>query len=469
MRVLIVDDEARMTESLVQFLSLEGIEGRAAREGREAQRFLGEEAFDALVTDLRMPGLDGLGLLKWLKEEGPAVPVIVISAHGEVRDAVEAMRLGAYDYLVKPFDPEELVIRLKKAVSERRAAGRLSAGARRYAEGGRLVGESAAMKEVQRLLERAAPAASTILLTGESGTGKEVAARLAHELSGREGPFVPINVGAVPENLLESELFGHEKGAFTGADQRRIGLFETAQGGTLFLDEIGELPLHLQVKLLRAIQERKIQRLGASKPLPVDARLVAATNRDLEAEVREGRFREDLYYRLNVIRIRLPPLRERGGDAGLLAGYFLTKLSAELGRKLEGMSPEALALIESYPFPGNVRELENAIERALILAEGPLISARDLLLGDESGSLRKAGPGANGGRDRSSAGSGEAGDFFSEPRSLSEIERLAVEAALKRNRYRREKTAEELGITRRTLLTKIKDFGIEVPGRDDED
>ena len=461
MRVLIVDDERRMTESLAEYLGLEGIEIKAAGDGAEAKALLCEEAFDALVTDLRMPKLDGLGLLSWLREEGPSVPVIVISAHGEVRDAVAAMRLGAYDYLVKPFDPEELVIRLNKAVAERRASGRLSAGERRYEEGTRLIGESKPMREVLALVERAAPSNANILLTGESGTGKEVAARLVHELSGREGPFVPVNVGAVPESLLESELFGSEKGAFTGADARRTGLFETAQGGTIFLDEIGELPLHLQVKLLRAIQEKKIMRLGGVKPIPVDARLVAATNRDLEAEVAAGRFREDLYYRLNVIRIRLPPLRERSGDIGLLAGYLLGKLQAELGRRVEGMSAEAIALLESYSFPGNVRELENALERALILADGPRIEARDLRLGSGGEALARG--------QGSEAKAGGPCEPFAEPRSLAEIEKAAIEASLRRNRFRRERTAEELGISRRTLLNKVKEYGIAVPGRDDEE
>ena len=382
MRVLVVDDEARMVQSLMDYLRLEGIEAFAASNGIEAKKRLEEETFDALVTDLRMPGLDGLGLLRWIGGEGPSLPVIMISAHGELRDAVEAMKLGAYDYLLKPFDPDELVIRLRKAVSGRRAANRAEAGARSYLEGSRLIGESTAMREVLRLIDKAAPASATILITGESGTGKEVAARLIHEKSAREGPFVAVNVGAVPETLLESELFGHEKGSFTGADSRRLGFFEAAQGGTLFLDEIGDLPIHLQVKVLRAIQERKILRLGATAGIPVDIRLLAATNRDLELEVREGRFREDLFYRLNVIRIRLPALRERQGDVSLLAGYFLRKLQVEMGRRVEGLNPAALAALEAYSFPGNVRELENAIERAMILAESDLLSPKDFHLGE---------------------------------------------------------------------------------------
>jgi two-component system response regulator AtoC len=449
MRVLVVDDEKRMVESLVDYLRLEDIEALPAGNGEEARESLMRETFDAVVTDLRMPGLSGLELLKWIDSEGPDLPVIMISAHGEVKDAVEAMKLGARDYLVKPFAPEELVLRLRKALAGSRSAGMAAAGARLHADGSPLVGESPAMKEVGRLIAKAAPSGATILLTGESGTGKEVAARLIHDSSGREGPFVAVNIGAMPENLLESELFGHEKGAFTGADSRKLGLFEAAQGGTLFLDEIGDLPLHLQVKVLRAIQEKKVMRLGATRSLPVDVRLLAATNRDLEEEVAEGRFREDLYYRLNVIRIRLPPLRERAGDVSLLAGFFFRKLSASLGRRLEGLSPEALALLEAYSFPGNVRELENAMERAMILAEGPVLGPRDFVFAS-GGSLASA--------------RGEAlGDYFAVPRSLAEIEKKAIEASLSRNGWHREKTAGELGMTRRTLLNKIKEYGIEVP------
>ena len=442
MKVLIVDDEGGITASLIEYLALDGIEALAASKGAEALSLLGEHPFDAIVSDLRMPGMDGLALLEAVREEGRSIPFIMMSAHGEVRDAVQAMKGGAWDYLVKPFDPEELVIRLKKAVAERRALDKLAAGMRASPEKTGLIGESKAMVAVRALIAKAAPSPATILLTGESGTGKEVAARSIHSLSGREGPFVPVNIGALPETLLESELFGHEKGAFTGADSRRIGLFEAAQGGTLFLDEIGELPLHLQVKLLRAIQERKIQRLGSSSGVPVDVRLLAATNRDLESEVREGRFREDLYYRIDVVRIELPPLRDREGDRSLLAGHFFSSLSRQLGRTLEGISPSALAMIEAHPFPGNVRELANLIERAMILAEGPWLEPADFRLAP----TRREDP-ANGG----------------EARSLVELEREAIAAALRRNKWHRERSAQELDITRRTLLNKMKEYGIEAP------
>jgi len=442
-KALIVDDERGLSSSLVEFLALDDIEALSAATAAEALGLLGETTFDVVVSDLRMPGMDGIGLLSRIRELGLGLPFIMMSAHGEVKDAVAAMKGGAWDYLVKPFDPEELLLRIRKAVAERRALDKLAVGMRGTADRGGLVGDSSVMVAVRRLIAKAAPSPATILLTGESGTGKEVAARSIHSLSGREGPFVAVNIGALPETLLESELFGHEKGAFTGADARRPGLFEAAQGGTLFLDEIGELPLHLQVKLLRAIQERKVQRLGSSTSIPVDVRFLAATNRDLEVEVKAGRFREDLYYRIDVVRIRLPPLREREGDRSLLAGHFFSMLTRQLGRKLEGISPSALAVIEAHPFPGNVRELANLIERAIILAEGPWLEAADFRLN----SLRSGAP---------VSGSDS-------PKSLAEIEHEAIVSALLRNRWHRERSAGELGITRRTLLNKMKEYGIEAP------
>ncbi len=443
MKALIVDDEKGLSSSLVEFLALDDIEALSAATAAEALGLLGETTFDVVVSDLRMPGMDGIGLLSRIRELGLGLPFIMMSAHGEVKDAVAAMKGGAWDYLVKPFDPEELLLRIRKAVAERRALDKLAIGMRGTVDKGGLVGDSAAMVAVRRLIAKAAPSPATILLTGESGTGKEVAARSIHSLSGREGPFVAVNIGALPETLLESELFGHEKGAFTGADARRPGLFEAAQGGTLFLDEIGELPLHLQVKLLRAIQERKVQRLGSSTSIPVDVRFLAATNRDLEAEVKAGRFREDLYYRIDVVRIRLPPLREREGDRSLLAGHFFSTLTRQLGRKLEGISPSALSVIEAHPFPGNVRELANLIERAIILAEGPWLEAADFRLNPLQSGASVSAPDS--------------------PKSLAEIEHEAIVAALLRNRWHRERSAGELGITRRTLLNKMKEYGIEAP------
>ncbi|MEI6876957.1 MAG: sigma-54 dependent transcriptional regulator, partial [Spirochaetota bacterium] len=421
MHILIVDDEEKMALSLQDFLSLDKIETTISGGVDEAIRLMGEYTFDAIVSDLRMPGKSGMELLRHIRDEGRSLPLIMISAHGDVRDAVAAMKDGAFDYLVKPFDPEELVLRIKKAVSERRSLDILAIGMRSAAERAGFIGESRAIIAVRKLIEKAAPSPTTILITGESGTGKEVVARSIHDSSRRDGPFVAVNVGALPETLLESELFGHEKGAFTGAENRRIGLFEAAQNGTLFLDEIGELPSHLQVKLLRAIQDKKVQRLGSSASIPVNVRLLAATNRDLEAEVRVGKFREDLYYRINVIRIHLPPLREREGDRGLLAGYFFSSLCRELGRKFEGISASALERIESYSFPGNVRELANLIERAIILAEGPALEARDFKFG-------------------MTVSASAPPDQGSAPRSLAETEREAILAGLVRNRFHRERT-----------------------------
>ena len=438
MRVLIADDEKNIRESIAAYIAAEGMESATAADGAEARALLEEEAFECLVLDLRMPKGDGLSLLSWLQESGPPVPVIVISAYGDVRDAVQAMKLGARDYLVKPFDPEELVMRLRRVLSENALAGQVEAGRRALAETG-WIGADEKMRAVRALVEKVAPAASTVLITGESGTGKEVAARLLHALSpNRDGPFVAINVAGVPEGLLESELFGHEKGAFTGAGERKRGMFELAAAGTLFLDEIGDMPLHLQVKLLRVLQERKVQRLGGTLSIPINARIVAATNRDLESQLQEGTFREDLYYRLNVIRIEIPPLRERRGDIPALAGAFVEKLNRQMGRRVRGFDPDALARLSAYSFPGNVRELENRVERAYILCSSDLITARDL------------------------------GEPFSRPARapragrLRDQERELIEKVLSKHGGNRTRAAAELGISRRTLINKIRDAGLDI-------
>jgi len=459
MKILLIDDERQLGLSLKSYMHDDGIELDVAFDGKTGIQKLEEESYEAVVTDLRMPGLDGMQVLSWIRDERPGMPVIMISAHGEIQDAVTAMKLGAQDYLVKPFDPDELVLRLKKAVESRRVMQKLQAGIATGHEETGMIGESPKMKEILKLLEKAAPSSATILMTGESGTGKEVAARFIHARSGRTGPFLPVNMGAFPENLLESELFGFEKGAFTGADARKQGLFESAQGGTLFLDEIAELPLHLQVKLLRAIQERKIQRLGSVKSIPIDVRILAATNRDLEKDVKEGKFREDLYYRINVIRVRLPPLRERKEDIPLLVGRFIRRFAQASARKISGISKEALDLLLRYDFPGNIRELENAIERACILAESDVLGVQDFDFLRPARSIQ--------GEDdievvvehsENRAGEAESRDG---PKTIEEMEKQLIEAALKRNAFHREKTAMELGITRRTLLNKMKEYGLE--------
>lgn len=457
MRALIADDEANILKSLKRYLELEGWEAETAGNGLAAQKLLSQEHFDVLIVDLRMPGISGLELLDWLSSEGPAVPAIMISAYGEVEDAVAAMKAGASDYLVKPFEPDELLLRARRAVEHRREERRATLDA---PEGLSFSTRNSRMSELYRVAERAAPTDSTILITGESGTGKEVLARQIHERSKRtSGPFVAVNVGALSEQLLESELFGYERGAFTGADQRKLGLLETASGGTLFLDEIGEMPPPLQVKLLRVLQERVITRVGGTATIPVDFRLLAATNVDLEEAVRERQFREDLYFRLNIIRLELPPLRERREDIPALVAHFLEKLKARSGYPSREPSEAALEALRAYQFPGNIRELENIIERALILAQGELLEVEDLAL--PAGPDGSPGPGSAPPSREATSWVSNADDALG--RTLREIEAEAIQRALWRNEWRREKTAEELGISRRTLLNKIKEYAIEEP------
>jgi len=439
MRVLVVDDERNIRESIRRYLDTENIESVAAENGLSAKRLLQDQVFSAGIVDLRMPGMDGLELLKWIREEGPRLPVIMISAYGEVQDAVEAMKLGAQDYVVKPFDPEELIVRLKKIVENQRLRDQIELGSRVEQPGIEALGKTPGMLEIGRTIVKVADTPSTVLITGESGTGKEVIARLIHSLSSRsDGPFIPVNVGGIPESLLESELFGYERGAFTGAERRKIGLFEVASGGTLFLDEIGEMPVNLQVKLLRVLQDGRVQRLGATDLIPVDARILAATNQDLLARMREKTFREDLYYRLNVVHLAVPPLRERLEDLPLLIGRLLGKLNYKLGKNVRKIDPPVLEQLQRYSFPGNVRELENLLERALIFAEGDSLTTADLALpgGDVPASLPRA--------------------------TLEKLARQAIIDALHRWEGNRTKAAAELGITRRTLLNKIKRFGIDL-------
>ena len=437
MRVLIVDDERNIRESIARYLDLEGMESAGAENGLSAQRLLQQEAFAAAIVDLKMPGMDGLELLRWLREDGPQIPVVMISAHGEIRDAVEAMKLGAQDYLVKPFDPEELVIRLKRIIEGRNLRTRVEIGRRSPTSEFELVGEGAAIQRIQGIIAKVASTPSSILVTGESGVGKEVIARAVHHASSVvSGPFVPVNVGGLPDTLLESELFGYERGAFTGAESKKLGMFELAIGGTLFLDEIGEMPTHLQVKLLRILQDKRVQRLGGTRQIPIDIRVIAATNKDLDAAVRNREFREDLYYRLNVVHIHVPPLRDRRDDIPLLVGYFIAKMNRKLGKRIEGIEPRALDLLVGHPWPGNVRELENAIERAIIFAESDTIRVADVGL---SPGLSSPSPRGN---------------------SLREVERASIEMALQRWEGNRTRAAEELGITRRSLYNKIKEYGL---------
>lgn len=446
MRVLISDDEENIRMLMKRFLALDGIECDTAENGLSAQRYLRESHYDALLVDLRMPGLDGMALLRWIRQEGFRMPVIMISAHGDISDAVSALKEGAQDYIVKPFDPEEVVIRIRSLV-EAQNLRNLVEGEKRTSE---LVGDSSSMRQIKDVIAKIAPSAATVLITGESGTGKEVVAREIHRTSAvKDGPFIPINIGGVPENLLESELFGYEKGAFTGAVGRKSGMFELASGGTLFLDEIGDMPLSLQVKILRVLQERRITRLGGTETIPINARLVAATNKDLESMVREGTFREDLFYRLNVVRIQLPPLRERAEDIPLLAAFIIKKLNRSMATHVTGFTPEAIEALKRHHFYGNVRELENILERACIFADGSTIDLNDL---DLQGSVSR-----NMGQRNTSAM-----PVDEEGMTLRDIEKNAIIRALHRWEGNRTKASEELGISRRTLITKIAEFGIDL-------
>jgi len=380
-RVLVADDKDTILGLFGRILS-DRFEVATATDGQRALALALNDDFDVVVTDIRMPGADGFRVLRELKRAKPDVEVVLMTAYGSVEKAVEAMKEGAYDYLTKPFDPDEALLTIERAVERKRLreqARDLSAALGHIGRFDRLIGKSDAMQHLFELLKRAAGGDATVLITGESGTGKELAARAVHSESARKaGRFVAVNCGAIPETLIESELFGHVKGAFTGAAGDHRGLFEEASGGTLLLDEVGELPLAMQVKLTRVLQERSVRRIGDSNERRVDVRVIAATNIDLRAAVAAGRFREDLFYRLNVFPVRLPPLRERREDIPVLAAHFLERHRGRYGGSVEGFVPEALSALVRYDWPGNVRELENAVERALAVVDGPRIPVEAL-------------------------------------------------------------------------------------------
>ncbi len=450
-RLLVVDDELGVQESLRMVFKGE-CEVDTAADVDEALRRIEASPPDLILLDLVMPGRNGLELLAELREAGRAIPTVVLTATRTVATAVEAMKLGAADYLTKPFDVEALRIRVRKTLEHRALVdevARLREEVQERNRLGPLLGRSDAMREVFRTLERVAPTPVTVLIAGESGTGKELAARAIHDLSPRSGgPFVAVNCAALPDTLIESELFGHERGAFTDARERRIGRFEAASGGTLFLDEVGELPAPVQAKLLRALQERVIERLGGTSPIPVDVRVVAATHRDLPAEVAAGRFREDLYYRIHVFRIDLPPLRERREDIRLLARHFLARAREQMGRGPTEFTPEALAALERHPWPGNVRELANAIEAGMVMAEGERFRAEDLPAAvTASGRVDAI-------RDELRAGR------LGYEEALRRFETDILREALERNGWNQTRTAEQLGITRRLLKLKMDRLGL---------
>jgi Nif-specific regulatory protein len=453
-RILIADDHDSLRRGLAQALAEAGHEIEEAPNGNAAIEKLHEGFFDVVVSDLKMGGSTGLDVLKTTKTLHPSSAVILMTAFGSVSTAVEAMKNGAFDYVQKPFEVEEMEIKVEKALDMRRMQHQIDY--LRHAQGDiydfdRIIGSSGALEKVLGVVRKVSKANTTVLVRGETGTGKELIAGAIHHNSHRAArTFIKVNCAALQENLLESELFGHEKGAFTGADKQRIGRFEQADGGTLFLDEIGDMSANTQAKVLRVLQEQEFERLGGTRTLKVDVRLIAATNRDLPAMVAQGTFREDLYYRLNVMPIDMPPLRERKEDIQPLASFFIRRFAGELKKKIEGLEPDALKLLMRYNWPGNIRELENAIERAMLLADGHNISMDDLRLGDQS----------------SSGAPRETASIVKIPPTgipLEEVERLALVEALKMSNWVQKDAAELLAISPRVMNYKIKTLGIEFP------
>ena len=444
-RILIADDEETARKSLATILGEDGYEVRAAADGEEALRLVAEESPDILLTDLRMPGMDGNELLTRVARAYPEVAVVVMTAYGTIRSAVEALREGAEDYLTKPIDVEELEHLLDRILQKRKLVAETKILRERLDDTYRfenIIGRSPQMLEVFRLVEQVAPSQASILITGESGTGKELIAQAVHQRSPRrDAAFVKVSCAALPETLLESELFGHERGAFTGALSRRAGRFEIAAGGTIFLDEIGDIPLGMQVKLLRFLQERQFERLGGNRTLTVDVRVICATHRDLPTLIREGKFREDLYYRLNVIEIHMPALRERTQDIPLLVDFFAKRFASKNQKKVNGVSEDAIAALLAYGWPGNVRELEHAIERAVILARNETL---------ELGlfpTLPKA-------AERPTQGKGPV--IPGSP--LAEIEKDAILKTLEAVGGSTSRAATILGISPRTIQYKVKQY-----------
>jgi two-component system response regulator AtoC len=449
--VLVVDDEESMRHLLTVILTDRGYEVRAVSNGEDALRELSSRDYDLVLSDVRMPRMDGLVLLRRALELHPDLTFIVMSAYGTHDTAIEAMKAGAYDYVSKPFKPDEVVLVLRKAEERLRLSRENRRLRSELADGFRIesfIGSSPALQEMLRQVRKVAPTKTTVLLTGESGTGKELVARALHELSSRAAmPFVAVNCGAIPAELLESELFGHVRGAFTDASRDKKGLAAEADGGTLFLDEIGELPLQLQVKLLRFLEDEMVRRVGDTRSEKVDVRVVAATARDLARAVKEGQFREDLFYRLNVVNVRLPALRERPDDVPALVEHFLAKYRRLRPEEpLTGVSPQALEVLRSHRWPGNVRELEHAVERAVVLADGPLLQEDDLPDEVRAVPLPVA---LAPGRD------------LSVKRAFRSLEEQFIRAALERTGGNRTRAAELLDLSYRALLYKIKEYGIE--------
>jgi two-component system, NtrC family, response regulator HydG len=447
-RILVVDDEATARNGLCKLLQQEGYQVDMAADGAEALASVSDNAPGLLISDLKMPNMDGMELLKQLREREIEIPTIVATAFGEVATAVAAMRAGAEDYVTKPIDFDALLLVVERTLARQEIKAeaenlrrQLRARDKDGLEG--LLGASPAMQRVYQMVRQVSGARATVLITGESGTGKGEVARALHSLGPRKnGPFISLHCAALAESLLESELFGHEKGSFTGADKRRIGRFEQADGGTLFLDEIGEIPASTQIKLLRVLQERTFERVGGNETVKVDVRVVAATNKNLPEEVRERRFREDLYYRLNVVHIDMPPLRQRGNDVVLLAEHFLRRFARENQRRIDGFSDDARAKLVAHRWPGNVRELENAIERAVVFTEGELVEAEALPF-DAAPATIEGGPRIPGA-------------------TMAELEKHAILTTLDAVGGSTSRAAEMLDISARTIQYRLHEYGVVV-------
>ena len=438
-KILVIDDEQNIRRMLARVLSSEGFIVKEAINGLEALKRLEEENYSLVLLDLKMPGLNGIETLKKIRKNDLNLPVIMMSAYGSILEAVEAMKLGALDYLIKPFDIEELKILIKRAIKQYE----LEVENIYYREEeekrfnfDEIIGKSSTINKVLEMVKNVSPTTATVLITGESGTGKELIARAIHKNSlPKNGPFVVVNCVAFSPNLLESELFGHEKGSFTGAIAKRIGRFEMANGGTIFLDEIGEMDLSIQTKLLRVLQEKEFERVGSSKSIKVDVRILSATNKDLKKEVEERRFREDLFYRLNVFNVDVPPLRERKEDVPLIVEHLIGKYNKILNKKVKKVSLKAMELLLDYNYPGNIRELENIIERSMIMAKDEIIDEKYFNFIHKETYIEKKG-------------------------TLKEAEKELIVKYLIQNKGNRTKTAEILGISRRSLQNKIKEFQI---------
>ncbi len=474
-QILVVDDEANLRRVLSAQLSRDGYDVHTAEDGEAALAFLKEHHIDLVISDLRMPKVDGMDLLRAALRDDPSRPVVILTAHGTVDNAVEALKTGAFDYITKPFDQNEVRVVVKKALRTRDLASveatrdivSSTAAPREGAARFGIIGESPPILEVYTILQRVADTPTTVLITGESGTGKELVARALHENSSRrDKPFIKVNCAAIPKDLMESELFGYERGAFTGAVGSKPGRFELASGGTLFLDEIGEIPNEMQVKLLRVLQESEFERVGGIKTIHVDVRLVAATNRDLKKEIAAGAFREDLFYRLNVVPIALPALRERRSDIPHLSRYFIAKFNARLKKSIEGIELDALERLNAYAWPGNIRELENVIERAVLFADSPRIRLEDLpeeirAASGEPGELSEPSAPISDTKESAEPTSSE-GDGLKEQvkAAMSKLERDLIIRALKQTQNNVTHAARLLKISRKGLQLKMKELNL---------